>query len=79
MKSPSRPLARSAPPFRRSLAPIAVEPTFVQAGSKLRGKFAGGEMSLAKLFFSYSHADKGMLDQLEVQLSMLKRQDIIET
>lgn len=32
-----------------------------------------------KLFFSYSHVDENMRDQLEVQLSMLKRQGIIET
>lgn len=34
---------------------------------------------MAKVFFSYSHVDEGMRDQLEVQLSMLKRQGIIET
>lgn len=37
------------------------------------------EISLAKVFFSYSHVDQGMRDQLEVQLSMLLRQGIIET
>jgi hypothetical protein len=31
------------------------------------------------LFFSYSHRDEALRDQLEVQLSMLKRQAIIET
>ena len=34
---------------------------------------------MAKVFFSYSHVDEVMRDQLEVQLSMLKRQAIIET
>ena len=34
---------------------------------------------MAKLFFSYSHADEGLRDQLEKQLSMLKRQGVIET
>jgi hypothetical protein len=33
---------------------------------------------LATLFFSYSHADEGLRDQLEKQLSMLKRQGLIE-
>lgn len=32
-----------------------------------------------RVFFSYSHADEDLRDQLEVQLSMLKRQGIIET
>ncbi len=31
------------------------------------------------VFFSYSHADEALRDQLEKQLSMLKRQGIIET
>ena len=34
---------------------------------------------MATLFFSYSHADEGLRDQLETQLAMLKRQGIIET
>lgn len=34
---------------------------------------------MATLFFSYSHADEGLRDQLEKQLSMLKRQGVIET
>jgi TIR domain len=34
---------------------------------------------MAKVFFSYSHADEALRDQLEKQLSMLKRQGIIET
>lgn len=44
-----------------------------------RARVALRRLSLAKLFFSYSHVDEGMRDQLEVQLSMLKRQGIIET
>ena len=31
------------------------------------------------IFFSYSHADKGLRDQLEKPLSLLKRQGFIET
>jgi len=31
------------------------------------------------VFFSYSHADEGLRDQLEKQLAMLKRQGVIET
>ncbi len=31
------------------------------------------------VFFSYSHADEALRDQLEKQLSMLKRQGVIET
>jgi hypothetical protein len=34
---------------------------------------------VASLFFSYSHADETLRDQLEKQLSMLKHQGIIET
>jgi hypothetical protein len=34
---------------------------------------------LATVFFSYSHADEGLRDQLEKQLSMLRRQGVIET
>ncbi|AQR63613.1 hypothetical protein BZG35_16980 [Brevundimonas sp. LM2] len=31
------------------------------------------------VFFSYSHIDEGLRDQLEIQLSMLKRQGVIDT
>jgi hypothetical protein len=34
---------------------------------------------MPSVFFSYSHADEGLRDQLEKQLSMLKRQGVIET
>ena len=34
---------------------------------------------MPKLFFSYSHADEELRDQLEKQLALLKRQGIIET
>lgn len=34
---------------------------------------------MAKIFFSYSHADEGLRDQLEKQLSLLRRQGAIET
>ena len=34
---------------------------------------------MAGVFFSYSHADEGLRDQLEKQLAMLKRQGVIET
>lgn len=37
------------------------------------------ERSLAKVFFSYSHVDEPLRDQLETQLAMLKRQGVIET
>lgn len=33
---------------------------------------------MAKVFFSYSHADEALRDQLEKQLSLLKRQGIVE-
>jgi hypothetical protein len=33
---------------------------------------------MAKLFFSYSHRDEGLRDDLEVHLSMLKRQGLID-
>jgi hypothetical protein len=33
---------------------------------------------LASVFFSYSHADEGLRDQLEKQLAMLMRQSVIE-
>lgn len=38
----------------------------------------GGDL-LPNVFFSYSHADEGLRDQLEKQLAMLKRQGVIET
>lgn len=34
---------------------------------------------MSSLFFSYSHVDEGLRDQLEIHLAMLKRQGIIET
>lgn len=34
---------------------------------------------MAKLFFSYSHKDEALRDELEVHLSMLKRQGLIES
>lgn len=34
---------------------------------------------MAKVFFSYSHQDEAMRDQLEVHLTMLKRNGLIET
>lgn len=36
-------------------------------------------MTIPSVFFSYSHADEGMRDQIEKQLSTLKRQGVIET
>lgn len=34
---------------------------------------------MATLFFSYSHKDEVLRDQLETQLAMLKRQGVIDT
>lgn len=34
---------------------------------------------MATIFFSYSHLDEALRDQLEIQLAMLKRQGVIET
>ena len=34
---------------------------------------------MAELFFSYSHRDEVVRDELETHLVMLKRQDVIET
>ena len=34
---------------------------------------------MATLFFSYSHKDEALRDQLETQLAMLKRQGVIQT
>ena len=43
-----------------------------------RQPFAGDlGASVHSLFFSYSHKDEALRDQLEVQLSMLKRQGMI--
>jgi hypothetical protein len=36
------------------------------------------ELPLTKIFFSYSHADENLRDQLERQLSVLRRQGVIE-
>lgn len=38
-----------------------------------------GATILPNVFFSYCHADEALRDQLEKQLSMLKRQGVIET
>ena len=38
-----------------------------------------GVTILPNVFFSYCHADEALRDQLEKQLSMLKRQRVIET
>jgi hypothetical protein len=38
-----------------------------------------GEIAQAKVFFSYSHKDEGMRDELEKHLIMLKRKKIIST
>src|ERR1019366_5294881 len=38
----------------------------------------GGRTTMASLFFSYSHADESMRDQLERHLSALKHQGLIE-
>ena len=43
------------------------------------GNDAAREHDLATLFFSYSHKDEALRDQLETQLAMLKRQGVIET
>ena len=34
---------------------------------------------MPSVFFSYSHVDEALRDQIETQLSMLKRQGVIET
>ena len=34
---------------------------------------------MAKVFFSYSHKDEALRDQVETQLALLKRQGAIET
>jgi hypothetical protein len=41
--------------------------------------FASREAVLAKVFFSYCHADEALRDQIEKQLSLLKRQGVVET
>jgi hypothetical protein len=38
-----------------------------------------GKGPMATVFFSYSHADEALRDQLEKQLALLKRQGVIET
>jgi hypothetical protein len=40
---------------------------------------SSGELALPNVFFSYSHVDEDLRDQLEKQLSMLKRQGVIDT
>lgn len=46
---------------------------------KERARCCEQEKDLATLFFSYSHKDEELRDQLETQLAMLKRQGVIET
>ena len=41
--------------------------------------FSSREAVLAKVFFSYCHADEALRDQIEKQLSLLKRQGVVET
>ena len=38
-----------------------------------------GDNKAARLFFSYSHKDEALRDQLEVHLAMLKRERVLET
>ncbi|RMU71059.1 hypothetical protein ALP24_02316 [Pseudomonas syringae pv. aptata] len=48
-------------------------------GRKIESPNLHGVITLPNVFFSYCHADEGLRDQLEKQLSMLKRQGVIET
>lgn len=41
--------------------------------------YGSGPTDMATLFFSYSHRDEALRDQLETHLAMLKRQGFIET
>ena len=50
-----------------------------RASSFCCGFFDIWSCPLLRLFFSYSHADEALRDQLQKQLEMLKRQGIIET
>lgn len=52
---------------------------FAALRSKQRRHNSLHEGTLAGVFFSYSHADEALRDQLEKQLSMLKRQGVIDT
>jgi TIR domain-containing protein len=44
-----------------------------------RVTMAQGEFMAASVFFSYSHVDEALRDQVETQLALLKRQGVIET
>jgi hypothetical protein len=43
-----------------------------------RVTMAQGEFMAASVFFSYSHVDEALRDQVETQLALLKRQGVIE-
>ena len=58
-----------------ALVPVAVE----TAPSTLQCLTTGGSNSMIRVFFSYSHRDEGIRDELEVHLSMLRRDGVIET
>jgi TIR domain len=45
----------------------------------MRQRIRAAEAVLAKVFFSYCHADEALRDQIEKQLSLLKRQGVVET
>jgi hypothetical protein len=62
----------------RNLAGSAAGPLFWRYNQCANG-FALREAVLATVFFSYCHADEALRDQIEKQLSLLKRQGVVET
>lgn len=60
------------------LCPADLQLALIEFLTTLCGLNEGAHAEVASLFFSYSHADEGLRDQLETQLAMLKRQGAIE-
>jgi len=63
-------------PSKRSTSRSSFFRTRRQAGSRLPN--GQGSCTPVKLFYSYSHKDEALRDELETHLSGLKRQGLIE-
>ena len=48
-------------------------------GTRRRGRTVGEQKQAVRLFYSYSHRDEGLRNELETHLKLLQRQGLIET
>jgi hypothetical protein len=67
-------------PSTRVIVATEISSAHISIGHQVRSSstFCANYVA-AKVFFSYSHNDEALRDQLEVQLAMLKRQGLIES